>query len=176
MHKWQGAAKYTIHHCVYSRAVQQACYVAGLDYECVCGRWDKAGGGTTGNANSAAGHAHGRAVGPAAFVPHGKAAAAATDAVPPGDAAGARHAALAAHERIVLSGERRSPSGPACAAAMRAGAAPAAAGTTMSFRGDARWYGLCGALGAPAGRDVVLASTQAGSLFVLEASSAAAES
>ena len=42
------------------------CYVSGMDYECVCGRWDKAAGSTTaaGNGNSTTGGGHGRAVGP----------------------------------------------------------------------------------------------------------------
>ena len=47
------------------------CYVSGMDYECVCGRWDTSGtapgGGSSraaGNANSLTGAGHGRAVGP----------------------------------------------------------------------------------------------------------------
>jgi hypothetical protein len=40
---------------------------AGLDSECVCGRWDGKAGGSAGNANSNSG-GHGRAVGPASLV------------------------------------------------------------------------------------------------------------
>jgi len=64
MHKWQGCAKYTIHHLAFSSMNPLYAYVAGLDCECVCGRWDDSRMATcSGNANSSKG-GHGRAAGP----------------------------------------------------------------------------------------------------------------
>ncbi|GAX78821.1 hypothetical protein CEUSTIGMA_g6258.t1 [Chlamydomonas eustigma] len=73
VHKWQAPVKYAIHHLAFSHVNPSYCYVSGMDYECMCGRWD--GGESTGgpgsatavasgNSNSATGAGHGRAVGP----------------------------------------------------------------------------------------------------------------
>ena len=44
------------------------CYIAGMDYECLCGSWESAPTSSStpasGNSNSATGAGHGRAVGP----------------------------------------------------------------------------------------------------------------
>lgn len=85
-HKWPGAAKYSIHYLAFSPNVPHYCYVAGQDYECVARRWDGSAGVTSGNANSVAGSGHGRAVGPAGFIPGEAAAFVPEDghAAPPG--------------------------------------------------------------------------------------------
>ncbi|GLC56982.1 hypothetical protein PLESTB_001170200 [Pleodorina starrii] len=62
--KWPGCVKYPATHMAPSAAAPGYVYVAGLDYECVAGRWDGSSGSSTGNANSSSG-GHGRATGPA---------------------------------------------------------------------------------------------------------------
>ncbi|KAF5841542.1 hypothetical protein DUNSADRAFT_12470 [Dunaliella salina] len=64
VHKWSGCAKYTIHHLEFSGLDPHWAYVAGLDSEVVCGRWDRGGASCSGNSNSSTG-GHGRAAGPA---------------------------------------------------------------------------------------------------------------
>ncbi|PNH12987.1 hypothetical protein TSOC_000053 [Tetrabaena socialis] len=61
--KWPGCVKYPATHMAASAAAPGYVYVAGLDYECVAGRWDGSSGGSTGNSNSTSG-GHGRATGP----------------------------------------------------------------------------------------------------------------
>uniref|UniRef100_A0A7S3VM46 Uncharacterized protein n=1 Tax=Dunaliella tertiolecta TaxID=3047 RepID=A0A7S3VM46_DUNTE len=63
VHKWSGCAKYTIHHLGFSDVDPHWAYVAGLDSEVVCGRWDGGGATCSGNSNSSTG-GHGRAAGP----------------------------------------------------------------------------------------------------------------
>jgi len=58
--KWAGCAKYTIHHLQFSSIDPHWAYVAGLDYECVCGRWDGGGMSCSGNMNSSTGEEAGK--------------------------------------------------------------------------------------------------------------------
>eukprot|EP00201_Polytomella_parva_P017101 CAMPEP_0175058030 /NCGR_PEP_ID=MMETSP0052_2-20121109/11608_1 /TAXON_ID=51329 ORGANISM="Polytomella parva, Strain SAG 63-3" /NCGR_SAMPLE_ID=MMETSP0052_2 /ASSEMBLY_ACC=CAM_ASM_000194 /LENGTH=187 /DNA_ID=CAMNT_0016323339 /DNA_START=614 /DNA_END=1174 /DNA_ORIENTATION=- len=64
--KWSGCVKYPVTHLCLSKANPRFAYVAGLDYECVAGRWDGSTGQTacSGNSNSGQTNGHGgRAVG-----------------------------------------------------------------------------------------------------------------
>ncbi|GLI61289.1 hypothetical protein VaNZ11_003640, partial [Volvox africanus] len=66
--KWPGCVKYPATHMRPSALAPGYVFVAGLDYECVAGRWDGRGGSCSGNANSSSG-GHGRAMGPAQLIP-----------------------------------------------------------------------------------------------------------
>ncbi|KAJ9524611.1 hypothetical protein QJQ45_024203, partial [Haematococcus lacustris] len=146
VHKWAGAAKYTIHYLAVSQAARGWCYVAGLDTECVAGRWDhNAGPLTAGNVNSSSG-GHGRAVGSKGM-----------------QAAAAAEPGVGAEEQ---AGNLGAGAGVRCTEG---------AGM-LSFRGDSKWFGIAlahstpelGSEQAEGAVETLVALTQSGQLNLLQ--------
>ncbi|KAJ9506438.1 hypothetical protein QJQ45_019432 [Haematococcus lacustris] len=146
VHKWAGAAKYTIHYLAVSQAARGWCYVAGLDTECVVGRWDhNTGPLTAGNANSSSG-GHGRAVGSKGM-----------------QAAAAAEPGVGAEEQGVKPGAG-------------AGVRCTEGAGMLSFRGDSKWFGIAlahstptlGSEQAEGAVETLVALTQSGQLNLLQ--------